>query len=274
MLEFLLGIDIALFSRINQEWISPGLDPLMKLLSSVPLLWAILIMVVTGLVRRSWRISPGLFSRKCGLRKILVACLLMVCTAAVTDGVTHAAKHYYKRQRPYHVLAGARYPDGNQWVRRPIDAPVKDKPGSSFVSGHASNSMALAVTLAFVCPPLKPFIYALPLSVGYSRIYLGRHYPFDVVAGWLLGWLLSSCICRIFQGRVPIRKSSPHSPETPHSKIQPEKAVMEPITTVPALKPSVYAEKEDPPVLSAGIPGAAGMRSHPRQALYPVTKRR
>lgn len=203
MLEALYHGDIALFTRINQEWTARWLDLLLQLFSSVPLLWALLVVTVTILVRRCWRKCHKPIERQFRLKKILVACLLLACSVALTEGTTYTIKYYSNRQRPYHALGGARYTDGAEWIRRPVDAPSRDKRGSSFVSGHASNSMAFAVTMGYLCPPLKPFIYALPACVGYSRIYLGRHYPSDVIGGWILGWLLSSCVCRVFRARIP-----------------------------------------------------------------------
>lgn len=202
MLDALYNGDIAIFTKINQEWTAAWLDPLMRLFSAAPLLWAFLIVTVTFLVRRCWRKCHKPIERQFRLKEILAACLLLACSILLTEGATYTIKHYSNRQRPYHVLVGARYLDGNEWVRRPVGAPVRDKRGSSFVSGHASNSMAFAVSLGYLCPPLKPFMYALPACVGYSRVYLGRHYPSDVISGWLLGWLLSSCVWRIFRARI------------------------------------------------------------------------
>ena len=59
--------------------------------------------------------------------------------------------------------------------------------GYSFPSGHATVSWALAVVLASVEKTYAPLWFALALGISLSRIYLGVHFPSDVVAGALIG---------------------------------------------------------------------------------------
>lgn len=58
----------------------------------------------------------------------------------------------------------------------------------SFPSGHATFVAACAVTIALYDKPRhRPWLIAAILLVGISRIYLGAHFPLDVIAGWALG---------------------------------------------------------------------------------------
>ena len=57
----------------------------------------------------------------------------------------------------------------------------------SFPSGHATAAMAIAVAALLLHPRIGTPVIAVALLVGYSRIYVGVHYPGDVVAGWLIG---------------------------------------------------------------------------------------
>jgi len=53
----------------------------------------------------------------------------------------------------------------------------------SFPSGHTSASFAIATTIAFNMPRLSIVAFILAFAIGISRIYLGVHYPTDVMAG-------------------------------------------------------------------------------------------
>ena len=72
---------------------------------------------------------------------------------------------------------------------RPSDgAPLIAIPHSdSFPSGHTATSFACATVLAVLVPRAAPAFYVLALAIGYSRIYVGVHWPLDVVGGAVVG---------------------------------------------------------------------------------------
>jgi len=96
--------------------------------------------------------------------------------SALNLGMTYLLKHSINRDRP-----ATTYPD--------IIFPKSLEGSPSFPSGHTSSSFATATSLSLMYPKwyvIAPsFLWAG--SVGYSRIYLGVHYPSDVAAGALLG---------------------------------------------------------------------------------------
>jgi undecaprenyl-diphosphatase len=57
----------------------------------------------------------------------------------------------------------------------------------SFPSGHTAVAFAAAAVLTWLVPRLAPAFFALALAIGYSRIYVGVHWPLDVVGGAVVG---------------------------------------------------------------------------------------
>jgi membrane-associated phospholipid phosphatase len=94
--------------------------------------------------------------------------------AAAAWGVAQAAKVLFDRPRPYE--AG----DARLLVRPPA--------GRSYPSGHPAVAAAVAEVLAPELPALaRGSLERLPRFVGFTRVYVGAHYPTDVVGGILLG---------------------------------------------------------------------------------------
>lgn len=91
------------------------------------------------------------------------------------DGLSSGLKFTFDRVRP-----SDRFDEPEPLL------PVAHTP--SFPSGHASTSFACAATLAtFVSRKVAVALYALAALVSWSRVYVGAHYPLDIVAGALLG---------------------------------------------------------------------------------------
>lgn len=185
-------------------------DAIMPVFSQTWLLWALgiaafLLWAVCILWRgKKWR----------GLKPVLFGILLTLATAGVTDVITVEVKDHIGRLRPSQSLPFAYHQTGKRWKQNPEQFKPRRRHADSFFSGHASHSMAAAVTAATLCPPLSPVIYAIPFAVGYSRVYLGKHYPSDVLAGWFTGALVALLARRLTRN---IRKAL--QPERPSISI-------------------------------------------------------
>lgn len=94
---------------------------------------------------------------------------------AATVAETYTLKYLVNRDRPY--------------VTHPDLRPLSNESSRSFPSGHTSSAFALATSLSLNYPKWYVVVpaYAWASATGYSRLYLGVHYPSDVFAGAVLG---------------------------------------------------------------------------------------
>lgn len=82
-------------------------------------------------------------------------------------------KRMVSRVRPYNTLENIN--------------PLRTEKDYSFPSGHTAAAFTTALTLNSLIPATSTVCYALAILIGYSRVYIGVHYPSDVIAGGLIG---------------------------------------------------------------------------------------
>lgn len=121
---------------------------------------------------------------------------LTVVAVALADWSATGIKALVDRERP-----SASYAEPKTLVPAPHDA--------AFPSGHAATSFAAATMLAFAFPRLAPALFVLAAAVAFSRVYVGVHYPLDVIGGSVLGVLVAIALRRL------VRALPRSRPETP-----------------------------------------------------------
>ena len=92
----------------------------------------------------------------------------------ISESITSALKQWLERDRP---------PLADPEPRTLVDLPAT----YSFPSGHAAVSFACATVLALAVPRLRWPLYGLATLIAFSRVYVGVHFPFDVLAGAAIG---------------------------------------------------------------------------------------
>lgn len=122
-----------------------------------------------------------LMYRKLGKKVFLIIAITALAMIAFTDQVTNLFKDGFERLRPCREeeLSG-------------VMRMVKDYCGTyGFFSGHSSNSMAIAVFAGLILKPHFKYLVFILLFwaslMAYSRIYIGVHYPLDIVSGMAFG---------------------------------------------------------------------------------------
>jgi undecaprenyl-diphosphatase len=135
------------------------------------LLWIVLALVLCGVYRR-WGVL-----------------WLTLIAVALADWSSTGLKALIDRDRP-----PVDYARPKALVPVPRDA--------SFPSGHAATSFAAATMLTFAFPRLAPGLFVLAAAVAFSRVYVGVHYPLDVVGGAALGVLVATALRLLVRARL------------------------------------------------------------------------
>jgi len=185
MLEHLVALDRHLFHFINHDLANPFFDWLMPMLRNarfwIPLYVAVIVFCI-------WRY------RKQGI----IIIVLLAASAGFADFTSvHLLKNNVERLRPCH--------DGT--AMQTIISRVPCGPGYSFPSTHATDHFAMAAFFGLVFfkrsrwVAVVAFLWAA--SICFAQVYVGVHFPIDVIFGALYGILVGYLFTLLFKKLQP-----------------------------------------------------------------------
>ena len=162
MLDFLYSLDISVFYFINHNISTGYFDKFFSIITNVNN-WYIAYVILLGI---SWT--------KGGTRgKIAVIGVILLIIVSDQTGY-RLLKEFFARPRPCNAL-----PD--------VITPLGCTGSYSFPSNHALNNFAAAVFFYKLFPKLKWILFITASLVAISRVYLGLHYPSDIIGGAIIG---------------------------------------------------------------------------------------
>lgn len=128
--------------------------------------------------------------KKVGSKQLLIALLTIALLLTFTNEITDLVKFSVQRIRPC-----------NEEELKGLIRIVKDSDTFSYFSGHAANSIAAMMFVFLILRRYYKYSYLIflyPLIFAYSRIYLGLHYPLDIISGYIFGSLTGLLFYRIY----------------------------------------------------------------------------
>jgi undecaprenyl-diphosphatase len=132
-----------------------------------------------------------LIFKKLGAKQTVYLILFVAILLTFSDQITNLFKNGFQRLRP------CNNPEINSFIRI-----VQSRTSFSFFSGHASNSMGVATFLYLIFKKDFKYFWLLflwPLIFAFSRIYLGLHYPLDIISGYFFGVLWGFLMFKFYQ---------------------------------------------------------------------------
>lgn len=161
-------------NSLHTSW----LDPFFYLFTQT-WFWIPLFLLVFFLIIKKWK------------KRSLIIILSIILAVLITDQSCNLIKNSVQRIRPSYEVSMA---DQIHLYQKSNGSFYKGG-AYSFPSGHAANSMAFAMFIIFFIAERKRWIIFIALIwsflMGYSRIYLGVHYPFDLLCGFTLGAIIT-----------------------------------------------------------------------------------
>lgn len=162
MIEFLHSIDLFFLYLINHSLSTPAFDKFFSLITNVNH-WFITYIIL-------W----GVLFFKGGKKGKVAAILVLFLVAAADQTGAKLLKEFFQRIRPCNIL-------------NDVLTPLGCTGSYSFPSNHALNNFAVAMFFYKIYPNYKYVLFITATLIALSRVYLGLHYPSDIIGGAILG---------------------------------------------------------------------------------------
>jgi undecaprenyl-diphosphatase len=123
-----------------------------------------------------------------GFLRTAAFALVTGITTFAADSASFGVKDLVDRTRPS--------------VAHPQIEPLYAVHSTSFPAGHAATAFAGATLISYVVPRAAPFLFAFAALIGFSRVYVGVHYPTDVLGGAAIGVAVGTAAVLLLRGRL------------------------------------------------------------------------
>jgi Membrane-associated phospholipid phosphatase len=191
--ELFVYWDYEMWYRLHATWRNDVLDALMPYARNqwtwAPLYLFLLIFITGNFKRNGW-----------------IWCLFFLLTFALTDFISASIiKPYFERIRPCN----------NRYISHLVKSLVPCGSGYSFPSSHAANHFGMAVFSAITLQKHVKKVWPIALGwaflVIYAQVYVGVHYPMDVLCGGLLGTIIGLATGKLFNRKFRLELAKPSS---------------------------------------------------------------
>ena len=174
MIDTIVEIDKQIMVFLNKTISNPIFDFIMPIITNQNFL------VFFGLILIGYLASYG------GKRGRITIAVLLIATGFSDAICFQIIKPWVGRIRPSHEFYDY------------INVLVSKGGKYSFPSNHAANSFVFATVLSYFYDKNRTFLYILASSIAFSRVYVGVHYPLDIIFGSIIGYIISWIILSLW----------------------------------------------------------------------------